>query len=43
VGPEDFSNFKVDISVAPDADVPQTIKRISDLLRPEIVIPEYSI
>ncbi len=43
VGPEDFTNFKVDISVAADADVTQTIKRIYDLLRPEIIIPEYSI
>ncbi len=43
IGPEDFSKFKVDLSFAADADVSQTIKRISALLRPEIIIPEYSI
>lgn len=43
VGPEDFASFRVDISLAADADVALTISQIYDLLRPEIMIPEYSI
>lgn len=43
VGPVNFINFKVDLSVAEDAEVATTVKLIYDLLRRETIIPDYSI
>ena len=43
VGPDNFNNFRVDLSVGEEAEVAATVNRICDLLRRETIIPDYSI
>jgi len=43
VGPDNFNNFQVNLSVGEDAEVAATVNRIYDLLRRETIIPDYSI
>lgn len=43
VGPNNFNNFQADLSVGEDAEVAVTVNRIYDLLRREMIIPDYSI
>ena len=43
VGPDNFNNFQVDLSVGEDAEIAVTISRIFQLLRRETIIPDYSI